>query len=547
MIKLYLQNGYLTSLEVEVVERIAKSSHHHIDDIILACGFASYTEIAKIKAARLDTDFIDLSGFTPELDILELIPSEKAIEYSLLPLKMEGTTLVIAVDENSDYQHKEELEYIASRDIRFVIASKGEILKQLLSHHYYNRDDTTRKKIEEIKSIYDNTTIINLVNLLIEDAIEDNASDIHISPEADMVNIFYRINGVRKHYHVFPKEFQKRIISRLKIMSGLDITNKKLPQDGSIEYNFRQMHYRLRVSSIRTTHGENIVIRILKNSTGIDIKNLGLNNTNIELLKELFKQPAGLILVTGPTGSGKTTTLYATLKEIDSLSKNITTVEDPIEYQIPFVTQTQINNDVGYTFDKALRAFMRQDPDVIFVGEIRDKETAELAMRASVTGHLVLSTLHTNDAVGAIARLSNLNIPNYLIGSATLAVISQRLVRTLCPHCKRRIANPQKEFVKHQVSEHLLSKYKEFTIYDAVGCSHCFQTGYNSREVIVEILLIDKTIEDMIIKSTNVTDILQYAKSKGFSPLLDDAHVKVLEGITSFEEVSRVVLARKFA
>jgi len=544
----YLSKNYITKTELDVALKISSTSHHNVDDILLACGFVTSQEVAKVRSQRLDTQYIDLTQFMPHDEALCLIPREKAIELSILPLMIQNEKLFISIDERADYKHKNYLESISQRSIQFVISSKKEILNHLMTHEYYTKDDAIRDQINILKSkSYEDTDIINLVDLLIEDAIEDSVSDIHISPEKDVVNVFFRVDGVLVHYHTLPKEFQERIISRIKILSKLDISQTALPQDGQIEYEYLHVGFRLRVSTISTTYGENIVMRLLKNSVSdLRIDTLGLSDKNQKLLSKLFKQPNGLILVTGPTGSGKTTTLYSALKEINSLSKNILTVEDPVEYQIPFIKQTQINTKAGYTFDKAIRAFMRQDPDVILVGEIRDEETAELALRASITGHLVLSTLHTNDAVGAIGRLTDLGIPNYLVGSATIAILAQRLVRKLCKHCKVKVQDQEAEIKKYNIPQKLLKDFSRTDVHVAKGCSKCSQSGYSSREMILEILQVDKHVEDMIANHKSSLEILKYAKSKGMRSMLDDGYIKVLKGKTSFKEIERMVLDRKF-
>ncbi len=539
----YLEKDFINQTELEVAHKISNTSHHLVADILLACGFVTSAEVAMLRASVLETEYVDLNKFMPHEEALSLVSRAKAIEFTILPLMIKGSELFIAIDERADYKHKEYLQRVTNMSVRFVISSKNMILHHLMNHSYFTNDDETLKKINELKShSKDKVNIINLVDLLIEDAIEDSVSDIHISPEADVVNVFYRVDGALVHYHTLPSSFHKMIVSRIKIMSSLDISQTSLPQDGQLEYNYLSNNYRLRVSTVTTAYGENIVMRVLKNDvSSLSLDTLGLSVKNIEILRKITNQPNGLILVTGPTGSGKTTTLYSSLKEIDSLSKNILTVEDPIEYQIPFIKQTQINTKVGYTFDSAIRAFMRQDPDVILVGEVRDEETAQLALRASITGHLVLSTLHTNDAVGAISRLADLGIPKYLIGSATIAIVAQRLVRKLCTHCKVEVTNKEEVFEKNSVPKALVQKYEGCKVYQASGCAKCSDIGYASREMILEILLVDKQIEDMIVKDRSSLEILEYAQAKGMSSMLEDGFCKVLEGTTSFEEIARVV------
>jgi len=544
----YLEKQYITSSQYDVALKISKTSHHTLDDILLACGFVTSREVAIVKSERLKTEYVDLTKFTPHNEALGLLERKKAIEFTILPLMIKNDRLVISIDERSDFKHKAYLERVTGKQVHFVISSKKEILNHLMTHEYFTQDDETHQKIDELKKIsMQNVDIVNLVDLLIEDAIEDSVSDIHISPEKNEVNVFFRVDGVLKHYHTLPKEFQERIVSRVKILAKLDISQTSLPQDGQIEYTYLHSHFRLRVSTLSTNYGENVVMRLLKNSVAdLSVNSLGLSQKNTTILSKLFEQPNGLILVTGPTGSGKTTTLYSALKEIDSLSKNILTVEDPIEYQIPFIKQTQINVKAGYSFDNALRTFMRQDPDVILVGEIRDEETVSLALRASITGHLVLSTLHTNDAVGAIGRLADLGVPEYLIGSATIALLAQRLVRKLCPHCKKEVHQPQELLKKYDVAQELVAESENLQIYEATGCPKCSQSGYKSRVMILEILQVDKHVEDMITRKKSSLEILSYAKSKGMRSMLDDGYIKVLEGLTTFEEINRVVQDREF-
>ena len=544
----YLQQKFITQDQYDVALKIASSSHHSIDNILLACGFVTSKEIANVKSLRLDTQFVDLKKFMPQEEALGLLPRQKAIELTILPIMVQNNKLVVAIDERSDFSQQSYLEKLTGKEIQFVVASRQEILHHLMTHQYFKQTDEILEQIEELKSeSLEDVDIVTLVELLIEDAIEDNASDIHISPEEDVVNVFFRIDGVLQHYHSLPKSFHEKIVSRIKVLAKLDIAQTLIPQDGQLRHNYLYHDFRLRVSSVPTSYGENLVLRLLKNNfADMNLENLGISTTNKALLVKSIHQPNGLILVTGPTGSGKTTTLYSALQEINSLSKNILTVEDPIEYEIPFVKQTQVNNKMGYTFDNALRAFMRQDPDVILVGEIRDKETANLALSASITGHLVLSTLHTTDAVGAIERLRDLGIANYLIGSGVIAIVAQRLVRKLCNKCKTKVQNPQAMLQKYNVAPTLLSKFETVEIFEPKGCKNCSYSGYSSREIVMEILKVDKHLEVMITSQKSAIEILEYAHARGMVGMLDDGYRKVLEGKTTFDEIHRVVLDREF-
>jgi len=376
----------------------------------------------------------------------------------------------------------------------------------------------------------------------LNNAIKDRVTDIHITPESTASHIFYRIDGVLQHYYSLPLELHQQISARIKILSDLDISEQRRPQDGAFSYEFLNEDFDLRVSTLPTNFGENIVMRLLgKNASLFSLTHLGLSEENSKKVESYFTKPYGIILVVGPTGSGKTTTLYSALRKVDSLKKNVMTIEDPIEYKFSFIRQTQLNEKAGYDFNAAIRAFMRQDPDVMLVGEIRDSETAELAIRASITGHLVLSTLHTNDAVGTIPRLGDLNIPPYLIGSGLLAILAQRLVRKLCPKCKKKIQMTREELSSLKISERVLSRHPEPAIYEAVGCDQCHNTGYTGRQAIIEILDIDDDIEAMISAEATTLEILKVAHQKGMHSMKEDGFEKVLRGITTFAEIQRVV------
>jgi len=339
-----------------------------------------------------------------------------------------------------------------------------------------------------------------------------------------------------------PLKLHAQLAARIKILSKLDISEQRKPQDGAFSYSFLNEQFDLRVSTLPTNYGENIVMRLLgKNSSLFSLSQLGLTDANAQKIEKYFAKPYGIILIVGPTGSGKTTTLYSALRKIDSLKKNVLTIEDPIEYKFSFIKQTQLNEKAGYDFQNAIRAFMRQDPDVMLVGEIRDHDTAELAVRASITGHLVLSTLHTNDAVGTVPRLSDLGIEPYLIGSGLLAVIAQRLVRKLCSKCKVPKEVSTEELLSLGISKRIIDAHPDFELYEAFGCPHCRGTGYRGREAIIEILEIDEDIEAMITKRATTQEILAAAYEKGMHSLKEDGQIKALRGITTLQEIQRVV------
>jgi len=388
-------------------------------------------------------------------------------------------------------------------------------------------------------AVEDDAPIVRFVNLLITQAIQDRASDIHIEPGENELMVRYRIDGVLHEMQRAPKAIAAGVTSRLKIMSEIDIAERRKPQDGRLSVNHQGRKIDLRVATLPTVWGEKVVMRILDNSTAtLDLKDLGLRQRNQDAFKESYTKPYGMILVTGPTGSGKSTTLYATLNQVARPEINVITVEDPVEYRIPGINQVQVNVKAGLTFASALRSILRSDPDVVLLGEIRDHETAQIAIEAALTGHLVLSTLHTNDAPSAMTRLTEMGIEPFLVGSAVDCVVAQRLARRLCPHCA----------VEHKgVTVDMLPKSLEYpadqpvpTLMKAGGCNRCSNTGYRGRVALHEIMLVDEAIERLTVGRASTNEILRAAQANGMETLIQDGWAKVVEGITSIEELMRV-------
>jgi len=383
------------------------------------------------------------------------------------------------------------------------------------------------------------TQIAELTELVVMDGIRKTATDIHITPEKQTVHVFYRIDGVLQHGHCYPKSAQAGVISKIKVMSELDIAEQRLPQDGSFSFNFLSKTFDMRVSTVPTIHGENVVIRVLAGSGPlVRLSALGFDDSNSERLQALFRKPYGIILISGPTGSGKTTTLYAALREINLLERNVLTVEDPVEYHLSLAKQTEVNLKAGYDFALAGRNFMRQDPDVILLGEIRDEETARIALRASITGHLVLSTLHANDAITAIPRLLDFNADRFMLSTSILAVISQRLVRKICPVCKEPGTLDEQQRTQLEIAGIPLP---DFPLMAGKGCDQCYDTGYAGRTVIGEVLILDEELRDLVATSASARALKETAQKKGTRFLREDAMKKVRDGITSLEEVLRVL------
>ena len=536
--------GFINESQIKVTLDVQKASPKFFGEVLQDLDFITSSEIAEAIAIQSNLEFINLDNVVPSMEALKLVPQEIATSRNILPISVDDKYIVVATQEVNDLVTQDYIRKISHRQVKFVVGDNNSIARyaQIYYHQLSNPIELEIKKMvkETLEGVEIN--LPHLVNLVLNNAVKDRVTDIHITPEISVSNIFFRIDGVLQHYYALPLELHQQIVARIKIISDLDISEQRQPQDGAFSYNFLNEDFDLRVSTLPTNHGENIVMRLLgKNSSLSSLMHLGFSEENTKKVESYFNKPYGIILVVGPTGSGKTTTLYSALRKIDSLKKNILTIEDPIEYKFSFIKQTQLNEKAGYNFNSAIRAFMRQDPDVMLVGEIRDTETAELAVRASITGHLVLSTLHTNDAIGTIPRLGDLQIPPYLIGSGLLAVIAQRLVRKLCPKCKEEQEFSSEELLQEGVSQRVIEKYPEHTIYKAVGCENCHGTGYTGRQVIIEILEIDEDLEAMISQKSATLDILKKAQEKGMHSMREDGFIKVLTGVTTFEEVSRVV------
>ena len=548
LLELFKKEINLTKEQVDIASKTQALSSKKIDDVLVELDFVTLAEIAEVKALYYDLELVDLMIVKPQIEALKLVKKSEAIKRFILPISKYKNTLTVAVDGLENFKIIEHLERITNMNIKFVIAQK-----QLILHHlqldYNELDNPISSAIENFIKEYEEKESVDiniLVKLLFNSAIKVRATDIHITPEKYTINVFFRIDGVLHFYYSLPLSLSSGVSVVIKNMCKLDIAKKRVPQDGSFAYSFVDKNYDMRLSTIPTNVGENIVIRLLEKGVSlISVKNLGLSEINQKRIIEHFNKPYGVILVTGPTGSGKTTTLYTALKNINTLEKNVLTIEDPIEYQFAFIKQTQLNKKAGYTFESAIKSFMRQDPDVILVGEIRDHLTASLAMRASITGHLVLSTLHTNDAISTIARLEDLGIKSFLIGSGLLCILNQRLVRKLCPYCKEEEHFTKEELSDKGIMQSIIDEVKNITIYKSCGCDICNGSGYIGREIIIEILDIDSELQSLIQSRANAIEIYDYVKRKNIHLLRDDGYLKVLQGITTFSEIDRVVSKRK--
>jgi general secretion pathway protein E len=514
-------------------------------------------EGAVLEALSLQFRLPYLSDLLPaQIDsaLLAKIPIGFAKRYEILPIRKENGRVVTAAANPLHLAALDDTRLLLGCDVQAVLVPAKAILN-CINQVYDRASDTAQQVIEDLSAesldllaselqepvdlleATDEAPIIRLVNSTMFQAVKDRASDIHIEPFERDLEIRYRIDGIMYKILSPPKRFQSSIISRVKIMAGLNIAEKRLPQDGRIGIKIAGRDVDIRVSVIPTAHGERVVLRLLDKSTSLlNLEDIGLTAEERQTMLHLIQLSHGIVLVTGPTGSGKTTTLYAALNRINSPDKNIITIEDPIEYQLKGIGQMQVNPKINLTFANGLRSILRQDPDVIMVGEIRDAETAEIAIHASLTGHLVFSTLHTNDTSGAVARLVDMGIEPFLVSSSVVAIIAQRLVRCICPHCREAHTPTPEELAKLGFK----TGTSRPTFYRAVGCAECRRTGYHGRTGIYEILLIDDEIRQMILSKVDSGRIKNRAIEKGMRTLRDDGARKVVSGVTTMEEILRV-------
>ena len=497
---------------------------------------------------ELPTDHMD-TAFTGRVSI-QYLKKQK-----IVPL---GTPqgFVVAVNDPANFQAVDDLCRLLGRTDRPVVLATQEAIqaainlaydlsrstaKEFFQEMHDESTDSLISEIEETGDLLDETSdapIIKLVNLLLSGATKDRASDIHIEPYQAIVKVRYRIDGILYDILSLPRKIHSPLVSRVKIMAKLNIAEKRLPQDGRIEIKVADRSVDIRVSTLPTAFGERVVLRLLdKTSSILMLSDLGMDSRKVGIFNRLIKSPYGIILVTGPTGSGKTTTLYAALTSINSPEVNIITIEDPIEYQIDGIGQIQVNPKIDLTFAQGLRSIVRQDPDVILVGEIRDRETAEIAIQSSLTGHLVFSTLHTNDASSAVTRLIDMGIEPFLVTSSVIAIIAQRLVRVLCPKCKEHYTPDDESLANLGVDK---ARLENHPVYRKMGCAACMNTGYRGRSAIFEILVLDDPIKRLILKTSDSNQINDEAMKRGMTNLLQDGVQKVLDGITTIEEVFRV-------
>ncbi len=528
--------GLITQEQVDWA--IGQSGGLHVIDTLISGQVLRAEDVAKTLAAQNGMEFIDLAHVTPTPDVAEMLTPEAARRYKAVPVAERDGSLIIAVADPMDFEAFDSLGFLLKRPVEFVCGVPGEIAEKIERLYPLGLEESgegvTTDETEDAGA--DDAPIIKLVSKLLVDAQNNRASDIHIEPLEKELRIRFRIDGNLQVVQSPPKKLQGAIISRLKIMTGsMSIAEKRVPQDGRIQVKVGDKSVDLRVNTIPTVHGESVVMRILdKSSLVLGLPELGFLSDDQAVFERLVQLPDGIILVTGPTGSGKTTTLYACLNYMNRPDKKIITVEEPVEYQMAGINQVQVNSEIGMTFPAALRAMLRQAPNVIMLGEIRDQETAQIAINASLTGHLVLSTLHTNDAPGAVARLVDVGVQPFLVSSALRAVLAQRLVRKLCGECKQPSELTEYEAKSLNLDASQLAKA---TIMKPVGCEKCRGRGFRGRMGIFEIFIVDDEIRHMINHNATTLQLRHRTRELGMRTLRADGIRKVLAGLTTAEEV----------
>ena len=545
----------------------AKKSKMPLEQIILEEGIVDEENFTKIKAEIIKVPYVDLAGHTVQREVLGLIPKEIAENYKMVAFKKEEGLISIAMEEPQNFKAIEAADFLAQKEglrTKYYIVSPTQLkvllkqyetlpeeVKEVLSDVPQTTMSEKKKKIkdEELEEVIKNAPVSKMVLVIIKHAIDGRASDIHIEPQTTDTRVRYRVDGILHTTILLPKYIHSAIIARIKVLANLKLDETRKPQDGRIRLNIDGQNIDFRVSSLPLFEGEKIVMRILKTSKKVpSLEELGFHSIHVKLTKDAIAKPHGTILLTGPTGSGKTTTLYTILSMLNREGVNIITLEDPIEYYIDGINQSQINPDVGYTFASGLRSILRQDPNVIMLGEIRDQESAELVIHASLTGHKVLSTLHTNDSVGAVPRLLDMKVEPYLLGSTLNLIIAQRLSRKICPDCKTEakippdvVAKITKEFeeIPEDCKKNLKIE-KPLKFYVGKGCSHCGNLGYKGRLAIIEIVNFTPPLQELASSGFEMKGVMEELKRQNFITLRQDCILKAIKGQTMLEEVFRI-------
>jgi type IV pilus assembly protein PilB len=550
-----VKNGIVSPDQLLEAEQLGASLGITTDDALIKLEYVSSAQMGQIQAAHFGYEFVDVENAEIPQSVIELVPESVARENIVIPYQMVGESLIVVISDPLRYDVLDKLHFILNRDIRPAMAAK-EAIQAAINRHYGQSEtesvdsmlqeftetaiDFTETELKAGQVLEEDTDapVIKLVNLIITEAVTMRASDIHLEPFEERVRIRYRIDGALVERDSAPRRLLGALVSRVKIMASMDIAEKRRPQDGRIKTRVSGVEYDLRVSILPTNHGQAIVLRILdREAIRIGIRNLGFSEENYRRFQQIIRRPNGIFLVTGPTGSGKTTTLYSALGELNRPDRKIITAEDPVEYYLPGINQVQVKSEIGLTFARIIRSMLRQAPNVILVGEIRDTETADMAIQASLTGHLVFSTLHTNDAPGSITRLIDMGVQPFLVASSVMAIMAQRLVRVVCTKCKEQYRPDPGELQHFGISE---SDAARANIVRGRGCGHCQHTGYRGRIAVFEMMTMNSALREMTFRSEPTQNLRRQARLFGMKTLLEDAKDKALQGVTTLAEVFKL-------
>jgi type IV pilus assembly protein PilB len=554
--ELLVETGLLTEEMITRALSEQRSKRGKLGEVIVSLGLASEIEIAQALSLQLGISLIDMKNTPVEPQAIELIGEKVARKHLIVPISIDHKELYLAMADPLSFEAFEDVRFASGLTIKPFISTRSDILWAIDQHYHlgsslstivkdiveermvevvHETGDLEGKDLEDLRKKSEAAPVIRMVNLIVAEAVDQGASDIHVEPTKTALQIRNRVDGLMRKSMDLPKWVQGAVISRVKIMAKMDIAEKRLPQDGRIGVRVGGRSLDLRVSTVPANYGEKVVIRILDSANAnISLDAMGFAPAELEKMEDIISRPQGVILITGPTGSGKTTTLYGILNKIKSVEENITTIEDPIEYELSGINQVAVQEKIGLNFATMLRAMLRQDPDIIMVGEMRDLDTASIAVQAALTGHLVLSTIHTNSCVATVTRLRNLGVPSYLLASTIVGIVAQRLVRTICPKCKVKVEPSEKDILR-------LGLKPSIPVYRGEGCPACGGTGYKGRTGIYEIMIFSGPVRDLIAANATESELRQTAISQGMATLGHNALDKVIAGVTTVDEVYRVV------
>jgi len=532
--------GFIGDEHIRYALQVQKVTKEKLGQVLTRTGLVSEYDLVYTVAQQLGLEYVNLNRIQPDFQLLKRFNRNTCLAQRVFPYAVEGDKVVTAVSDVPDAKNEQFILRATGMKPRFVMAEESRTIASIYNFFYFLDNPVEKLMEREVGIIAADTSRTvspdTLINYLLLLAVKNRTTDIHLRPMAQGIAVAFRVDGVLSNVAFFPPQLM-RVITSIKLVGGMDIAEQRLPQDGRWTANLLERRYDIRVSTVVTPFGENVVMRLLSQErASFSLGALGFLQEDVDNMNRIFEEPFGIVLMCGPTGSGKSTTLVAGLTSLDLLGKNVLTVENPIEYVVPLARQTQVNPAAGYDFSDAMRFFLRHDPDVILIGEMRDGETANTALTAATTGHLVLSTLHSNTAIGSIPRLQGLEMDTEMLAESLIAVVAQRLVRTICPHCKEEYDPPQEQLQYLGVSAE-----KAGRLLRGVGCELCNQTGYLGRTLVYEIMIVDREIRQLLEKSADLTDIEETLQRKGFRSMFDIGVVKVLDGVTTVDELERVL------